>query len=744
MRSVIRIFLLIPILAGLLMAGCATLQEYNRLKNLAEELESRQQYEEAYVAYRQAAEKNLYDRKIPVKLQALEKLISEEYTQNGIQAFYDKRYKTAIEKYLTVALKWNPDNMRAAEYREKAMAEYEFIEQKYSSARELAEKNRWREAVDVLNQIADQYNDDPDLEAKIEGYKENGSAHYHKAGLEARQEGLYEQSLRYFESSDLLKSSAQTQQELNRAKNYVKADQHFAEARRKMDQKRIEAAMDELLMARKMAPQHLAVNRLHNELLPIWSPIMMDKGLKYSKTGKHDQAFEAFSKLYENNPQYPGVKKRYEKEKIRYLKDKYIQLVNAYNDLQISLAAKYSQDISRVDPDFLDTKELKTRALLKGFNNLYQMGLHNMKNGSYGMAILCFRCAENQLTKTQLTQDQIQAAWKNIREISGLNVTFSEFHQQVDDPSMGKYLSETLKKQFKSRTGNRTFKNITINFENIQDNETIQTTQARDIDWAAIQLRGFNGVVVGNLKMLRLDKAVNSEWEIRTRVENELVKNPEIERLAEQQTLLKRDLANDTISWTRKNEIRAELKRIEQLLKKLPPVVEAPVEKEESFQIIKHTWTAHTQVDLQVESPDGGLVWPLKRYEDEYRRTDRVAPPDLHSDDPELRNGDGLDMPSDSVFLRRAIDQLVANQIYPDMLENFETYGMRFYERAIKLSRPGESVDVASDAFLESIEEYHKFLACCEEKDENEDLLRQVRQHLDRCASSSLLTGKSP
>lgn len=96
MRTVFRILPVIPILAGLLMAGCATLQDYNRLKNLAEELESRQQYEEAYFTYRQASQKNPYDTKIPAKLKALAILISDEYTQNGIQAFYDKKYKTAL------------------------------------------------------------------------------------------------------------------------------------------------------------------------------------------------------------------------------------------------------------------------------------------------------------------------------------------------------------------------------------------------------------------------------------------------------------------------------------------------------------------------------------------------------------------------------------------------------------------------------------------------------------------------
>jgi tetratricopeptide (TPR) repeat protein len=742
MRADFRILSVVSILAGWLIAGCAGLQDYNRLKNLAEELESRQQYEEAYVTYRQAAEKNPYDRKMPAKLKALEILISDEYTQNGIQAFYDKKYKTALEKFLAVALKWNPDNLRAAEYKDKAMAEYEVVLQKYSFSRELADKDRWLEAVEALNEISALYNDDPDLGAKIENHREKGSAYFRTAGLAAWHRGLYEQSLRYFESSNHLKPDSQTQQELERAKNYVKADRHYAEGKRKRDQNRIEAAMNELLMARKIAPEHLAVNGLYNELLPVWSPMMMDKGRKYSQTGAHEKAFEAFSMLYDNNPQYPGAKKSYEQARKIYLKDKYIRLVNAYNDIQFSLVAKYSQDISRVAPDFLDTKELRTRALIKGFNAMYQKGLLHVKSNNYGMAILCFRTAENLLTQTGLTQKQIKIAQDNLRDISALKVTFARFHQQVDDPSMGVYLGDQLKAQFKSRIADRGFKNITMNFENIQENETIHTTQTRDIDWGGIQLRGYNGVIVGSLKLLKLDKAVNSDWEIRKHQQTEYVKNPEIERLVQRQALLKQELDRDSTSWARKSEIRAELKRIDQRIRNLPAVIEAAVEKEESFQVIKHTWTVYVQVDLQVESPDGGQVLPMKSYEDTYQQTGHVVPPDLHSDDPDKRKGKSLTFPSEDQFKRLAIDQLVENQIYPDLLENFENYAMRFYDRAVKLSHPADRVDSASGAFLESIEEYYKFLACSEETDKTEDLLRQVRQHLDRLVSENLLAGR--
>ena len=90
-------------------------------------------------------------------------------------------------------------------------------------------------------------------------------------------------------------------------------------------------------------------------------------------------------------------------------------------------------------------------------------------------------------------------------------------------------------------------------------------------------------------------------------------------------------------------------------------------------------------------------------------------PPNSGSDDPKLSAGDDLMLPSDSEFKEQAIDHVMETIIYPDIVKNFENYGLRFYEQASQLSSP-EKPEHASVAFSNSIEEYYKFLASYEGK----------------------------
>jgi len=110
-------------------------------------------------------------------------------------------------------------------------------------------------------------------------------------------------------------------------------------------------------------------------------------------------------------------------------------------------------------------------------------------------------------------------------------------------------------------------------------------------------------------------------------------------------------------------------------------------------------------------------------------------------DDPKLNAGDDLILPSDSEFKEQAIDHMMETIIYPNIVRNFENYGMQFYEKATQLSRP-EKPERASMAFRNSIEEYYKFLASYEGKGGDDNLTQTVEQFLDSCVSDNWLLGR--
>jgi hypothetical protein len=100
-----------------------------------------------------------------------------------------------------------------------------------------------------------------------------------------------------------------------------------------------------------------------------------------------------------------------------------------------------------------------------------------------------------------------------------------------------------------------------------------------------------------------------------------------------------------------------------------------------------------------------------------------------------------LILPSESEFKEQAIDHMMETIIYPDIVKNFENYGMQFYEQASQLSLP-EKPEHTSMAFRNSIEEYYKFLASYEGKGGDGNLTQKVEQFLDSCVTDNWLLGR--
>ena len=161
-------------------------------------------------------------------------------------------------------------------------------------------------------------------------------------------------------------------------------------------------------------------------------------------------------------------------------------------------------------------------------------------------------------------------------------------------------------------------------------------------------------------------------------------------------------------------------------------------EKQESYRVEKNTLTAHIQIDIQIARPGGSQIWPLKTYEDQYQVEDISFRPVPECDDPAVKQGDAMNLPTDSAFKKQALDYVMAHKIYPDVMKHFENYGTRFYDRAIKLNQP-KKLRQASVAFMNSIEEYYKFLASYETEDGDDNLTVSVQQFLDSCVSDPWL-----
>jgi tetratricopeptide (TPR) repeat protein len=735
MRKLIHLWPTILILSVLLLSGCATLREYNESVNMAKELEGRQKYEEAYEKYKQAYELSKIDRSIDSKLQELSKIISENSTVEGIQAFENKKFKVAKELF-NKALRYEPSNNQAAEYRSDAISAYNTIFEKDARAEDLTTQNKWVEAINLLKEIDAAYDDEPNPAAKIDDWRNQGNAYYRKAGLQARQNGDYQDSLRNFELAEYLISDPQSQQELALAKKYVQADEHYVRASQKADQRQVEEAMDELIKAREITADHLRVNQLINQLLPAWSSMTFDAGKSYMDSKQTKKAFEAFSNLYKLNPHYPQTKEFYEKANSDYLKDSYEQLVKSYNSNDFSSVEKYSETITQVDPTFLDTKEIIVRTLLKGFNVFYQRGLQYMKDGNYGKAILCFRSAEQQLAQTKLTTNAIQQAWEKLRETTALKVVFKDFSQQVGDPSVTAQAAKKLQDLLKSRVEAREFKNVKLKFKNDLEKETsYRSTNPNEIDWGTIPTNGYNtAVIYGDIKALSVEKSMRSEWKTRQRRITRKMENPEHAELAGRRDELNSDLEGG-VSNARRRQIKAEIKKIEKKLAGLSPVIMLEEIEEMPYQITTYIWICSVKVDMHLTDQSGRQLWALEPYEDILQIEDHVIPPNPQSNDPKEKRGDPLEPHSDPEIKRQVVDQVVENKIFPNIVKSFEDYGLRFYHQAFELYNPEKENKQPSIKFLESIEEYFKFLASYEDKGEDDDLPEKVQQFLDRCIS---------
>jgi len=791
-RFVFNAVLFVLIIIGF--AGCAT-KAYQDDLNTAIHLESKKKYEPAYEFYKQALKSKPNDTRIRQKLSELSRIIVNEYAESAIRAVEDKKYKTALDT-LDKGLSYGEGNEKTKNCRLEAGKKYDEIQKKYAQVEDLKAKNQWVEAVSLLKDISQSYNDDPDLENRIVKFQNQGSGFFIKAGREARISGNYSQSLSYFESAESIKTSVESQQELKRAKKYIEADSLYTRARHLSEKNSILDAMALLIQAKDLVADHEKVNQLIIKLIPDWSPKIIKKAKKFKASAQIERAFDAIHKLKRLNPEYPETEKYFEEIKSLFLTKNYKSLLEATYAEDFPLIVERSQNIFNIDPEFLDTAEIMTRTVFKAFNLFYQQGVNYMKTGNYGKAILCFRSAEQQLAETRLTKKLIEESWGKIRAESSLRMVFLNFSQGISDPSVSRYITEKIKKRLGDGGEVQEFKNITIALG--ADPESDMVTRSgllSDIDWGSVLQKGYNAVITGHIKLLKQDTAVNSEWKTRKRKVKRIVDNEKYSRLIMRRAALKSgiiaesqapevdnekylnvaikrntakfNLESGMLSEKAKQKLQREIDQLDRSLERIPakrlmskhemedelkliearlptisPKIEAEVEEETSYQLVKHTMTAYMQIDVEILSPGGNYIWPVKHYEDTFQIEDSVIPPNLASEDPDERKGDPLTLPSESIFKEQAIDYIVEKRILPDLVENFNSYGIQFYNKANKFGSLQNRTKPTSRAFLDSFEEFYKFMACYRDMDEEDTLRKDVEKKLESHVSNLWLLRK--
>ncbi len=782
------------VLIVIVLAGCAS-KAYKDDLNTAIHLEGKKKYESAYDFYKQALKSKPNDKHLKQKLGDLRRIIADSQAESAAQAIEDKKYKTAID-HANKALRYEADHKKAMDYGAEAKKQYDEIQKKYSETEGFILKNEWVEAVDTLKEISESYNDDPELGSRIEKCQNDGYRYFMNAGLEARAGGRYSHSLRCFESAELLKSSIESQQEIDTSKKYGDAEALYLRAKLMTEKHSTLEAMELLIQAKDLVDDNEKVNQLILQLTPDWSPKILKKAKDFKASAQIENAFNAIHKLRKINPDYPEAEKFLEEIKSLYLTEKYKKLVEAENAEDFPLVVELSQNLFNLEPEFLDTAEIMTRTGLKVFNLFYQQGLNYMKTGNYGKAILCFNSAEQQLTETQLTRELIEESWEKINEESTLKIVFLDFLQGDGDLSLSRYISEKIRKRLEEGGGGKTFKNITIAFGVTAKNDMItRSGLSNDIDWGSILQNGYNAVITGRIKLLKQDTSVNSEWKTRKRKVNRIIDNEEYSRLimrraalksgmisasrapvvdnekylniAMKRNMVKENLESSTSNKKAKqklqekvnklnrkmknvpekrpmskNEMEDELELLEARLPTISPKIEAEVEEETPYQLVKHTMTAYMRIDVEILSPGGNHIWPMKHYEDTFQIEDSVIPPNLASEDLSERKGDPLTLPSESVFKEQAIDYIVDKRIVPDLVKNFKSHGIQFYNRANKLHSEQNGSKATAREFLDSFEEYYKFLACYNIKDEGDSLKKDVEIKLESYFSDLWLLRK--
>jgi len=730
-------------LFAFLFQSCASKVYLDAMK-AGSELEVQQKYIKAYDEYKKALDEKPDDAKAILKLEEIEKAISEIFNEQGNERFEQGYYRDA-KKAFTNALHYQKNNIPAKQSLLKLDAAIKTIKGKYYQAQQLENKNQWVETLQILKDIQTVYHDDSELDSRIQEVINNGGKYFRDLGISTQKKGEYQKGLDYLKTAQQLKDTDQIKQDVIAATKYVKADESYQSALVFYKEKKIEATFDRLIKAREFVPDYKSVNLLYKKLLNTWSNILMENGKQFMDESSFQQAYDTFKKLYSQNPGFLEVKKYYDQSQQILLNKHYSQMALALQADNLSQVVSSGNDIFKLKPGYLDSSEILSQAIFKAFNKFYQRGLHFLITGNYGKAILAFLSAEDQLNESMLTQSSIDEAKKKIIEDTELRIAFWDFILKSKKTGIASHATLRLKENLKAAEKKSSLKNIKLQYNIISEREMAIRGDHNTIDWGLIQSKNCNALISGTIESLSIDTSKTSEWKTRIHKMKKIVDNPDylatVIKLAKLNNARINKLKGVDIDsrYYKKSDYKKEIEKIETELPGISPKVEADVEEISSYQVEKHIMKALVQIDMNILYQNGTPLWPSKSYQDEFVIEDLVVSPDLQSSIPEEKAGDSLALPSEYEFIKMAINHIIDTKIIPDLTKKFNDYGTRFFNAANKLSPIEEKNLKGSTPFKAAIEDYYKFLLNYKDKGDLDDTPEKVNRYLNSFISDKWL-----
>jgi len=710
-----------------LLSGCAP-QGFDKAMQEAARMAQQGDYKAAYDYYKKATELWPDDEDAAAKLKHLAQIVYNKEREKGVQAFEQRKYKTAIG-YFETALKYQ-DLPEVRDLIERCRQKLSDIQKDYNKVDKLIAEGQWIDGVNLLIQILNRYADDPELAQRIETTKDMGYKSYYSKGLEQRKEGRYADSLHSMQSANSLRPGETIRREIEKAKAYVRAGQLAGIAAKKREAGDLLAAMDLLLQAKALASDHIQVVRMIEDILPQWSEAIYLHGIEQQQQGLLQQAYVSMKKLIDLNPGYQGAESAFMEISLAYLKQLYRYQIAASNSGDLAGVLEYGGRIKEIDPTFIDSLDQIASAPLAAFNRYYQMGHFYGETGEFGKAILCFRSAETFIGKNGLTKGLIEEAQDSLRKASERHIFIWDFSEQVGDPSIADYATGRLKASLASCIRKTPLENIKLDFSNLSRSQRIsQKLLANDIDWGLIRAKNCNTIIACDIQLLKIDKSLQTEWKTRERKVRKIVDNEEFAHLQMEMADLKKKLRID--GYPNKGKMEDRIERIQKDLEVISPKIEREILEKTSYQVETHTLKAYIQIQVDILDKSGSSFWPEKQYEATYEITDDVIPPDLNSKNAKERKGDPLFLPTESKFKEQAIDFILEKNIIPDVMKAFENYGMRYLKKAeSRLSRSKAKTDSRAE-LREAVEDYFTFLSCYKDKGPKDGLTEEVERKLD-------------
>ncbi len=720
---------IVLILFSTIMAACAAKKEHPQF----DQYMASGNIESAYEYCIKYLKENPDDETFKAHLKQLAKTLFNTAMDEADRQETNMCYLSALDS-VARALTYIPNAPKGLKKQKALTSAYDAIRESFDAAVAQYQTGSVLDALNAINTIADQYHfekdrdDEMDIAGHIEKWHIEGFQSFVDRGQQAFTQGDYQAYLDAFISAvsimnlahapEVVKSDDTAPVQLALAKKYVQADDDFKMAKKRQLSGDMIEMMTYLLKGKDRVPEHKALNQFYDAVLPSWSDNMFTMGNDSLANLRYEDALKHLKLLVTVNPNYPDAQMRFVQARQAYLKKYYLMMAAAYQNARETYnyqqVLDYGDQITKEDPDFLDTAEILTKVSRDAFTLFYQKGIYFKDRNEYAKAIVCFKSAESFLGKNDLTQYLIKEMLSKIRETTLKEISVLPFSQAVGDIRTGKYIASELSAQLDTINKKRNFKNIKLDLSTEKKaNHIVRTPYMDDqtFNWSLFKSQGHpqNTLLTGNIKLLDSETSKSTQWHEWRHQKKTYKVNPEFAELSLRQAELFGLLENKKEMAARKTSssaVKKELNQIQKALKATPQMVMMNEDIVTPYQEETHKIKVDTRLEFQVLRENSGMesdyLWKPIVFEDTMIKEDKVIPPDVNSDDPEKRKGDPLDLPSDYEAKQMALKKIVTTKVIPYLMARLNDYGMRYYHEG--------SLDNATRSA--QLRNYFKFLAC--------------------------------